>query len=128
MTGGKRRAPHTRLTYTVEVMASRFPERVPGITLLRLEPDGIHTVWEDGQGSHYPYRFLRGHCPCAMCVLEGTNQRVVFEKDVPEDVIAIDWMQVGRYAVQFLWSDAHETGIFTFQYLRELDNELRSGP
>jgi len=113
------------VTYTERMTTKQNPERVPGITLLRLEPDGIHAVWEDGHGSHYPYRFLRGNCPCAMCVLEGTNQRVVFEKDVPEDVIALDWMQVGRYAVQFLWSDAHETGIFTFQYLRHLDGELR---
>ncbi len=61
-----------------------------------------------------------------MCVLEGTDRRIVFEGDVPEDVVAINWMQVGRYAVQFLWSDAHETGIFTFKYLRELDETLRS--
>ena len=101
------------------------PERMIAITHLRLEPDGIHVVWEDGQGSHYPYRFVRGNCPCAMCVIEGTNQRVVFEKDVPEDVMAIDWLQVGRYAVQFLWSDTHETGIFTFNYLRELDEHQR---
>ena len=31
------------------------PKRVPGITHLRLEPDGIHLVWEDGQGNHFPY-------------------------------------------------------------------------
>lgn len=101
------------------------PKRVPGITHLRLEPDGIHLVWEDGQGSHFPYRFLRGNCPCAMCVVEGTSHRVVFEKDVAEDVMAIDWLQVGRYAVQLLWSDAHETGIYTFSYLRELEEHLR---
>jgi DUF971 family protein len=56
--------------------------------------------------------------------MEGTNQRVVFEKDVPEDVLAIDWMSIGRYAVQFLWSDAHETGIYPFRYLRELESVL----
>ncbi len=113
------------MAYTGHVTASDQPDRMLGITMLRLEPDGVHTVWEDGQGSHYPYRFLRGNCPCAMCVIEGTDRRVVFEKDVPEDVIAIDWMQVGRYAVQFLWSDAHETGIFTFRYLKELEQTLR---
>jgi DUF971 family protein len=95
------------------------------ITHLRLDTDGIHIVWSDGAGSQLPYRFVRGHCPCAICVLEGTNQRVVFEKDVPEDVIAVDWMAIGRYAVQFLWSDAHETGIFPFNYLIELQDKLR---
>jgi len=48
----------------------------------------------------------------------------VFEKDVPEDVVAIDWMNIGRYAVQFLWSDAHETGIYPFKYLGELESVL----
>ncbi len=105
-------------------MSSKENESPPQIKHLRLEPDGIHVVWSDGRGSAFPYRFLRGNCPCAICVLEGTNQRVVFEKDVPEDVVAIDWMNIGRYAVQFLWSDAHETGIYPFRYLRELESVL----
>jgi len=27
---------------------------------------------------------------------------------------------VGRYALQFVWSDGHSTGIYTFEYLRAL--------
>jgi DUF971 family protein len=27
---------------------------------------------------------------------------------------------VGRYALNFRWSDGHETGIYSFQYLRDL--------
>ena len=27
---------------------------------------------------------------------------------------------VGRYALNFRWSDGHETGIYSFRYLREL--------
>jgi DUF971 family protein len=27
---------------------------------------------------------------------------------------------VGRYAIQFHWSDGHSTGIYTFEHLREL--------
>ena len=39
---------------------------------------------------------------------------------VPEDVKAIDHMPVGNYATQFLWSDAHYTGLYTFRYLRSI--------
>jgi len=37
---------------------------------------------------------------------------------VPPDVTAVDSMPVGNYAVQFLWSDAHYTGLYTYQFLR----------
>ena len=85
-----------------------------------LRPDGIHIAWDDGHQSFHAHRFLRGECPCAACVHEMTGRRVVFAKDVPADVEALDWIQVGRYAVQFLWSDAHETGIYTYDLLRRI--------
>lgn len=31
-----------------------------------------------------------------------------------------DLSLVGRYALNFRWSDGHETGIYSFRYLREL--------
>jgi DUF971 family protein len=27
---------------------------------------------------------------------------------------------VGRYALQFVWSDGHSTGIYSFEYLRDV--------
>ena len=40
-------------------------------------------------------------------------------QSVPEDVRAVDHMTVGNYGMQFLWSDAHYTGIYTYQFLRQ---------
>ena len=37
------------------------------------------------------------------------------EADVPQA------LRVGRYAVQLIWSDGHQTGIYSFDYLRALD-------
>ena len=85
-----------------------------------LEDDGIHILWDDGHASFYPHRYLRGNCCCAMCVEEMTGRRRVAEEDVREDVEALDWMQIGRYAVQFLWSDTHDSGIYPFDLLRKL--------
>jgi DUF971 family protein len=42
---------------------------------------------------------------------------------VPEDVIAVDFLEVGRYALQFLWTDGHSTGIYPFNMLRRLARE-----
>ena len=85
-----------------------------------LDETGIYMKWNDGHRSHYPYRYLRGQCCCAGCVEEMTGRRRVGEQDVREDVYAADWMQIGRYAIQFLWSDTHYTGIYPFDVLRSL--------
>ncbi|MBI4199167.1 MAG: DUF971 domain-containing protein [Chloroflexi bacterium] len=87
------------------------------VTLL---PDGVHILWADGHGSTYPHRYLRAQCCCATCISETTGRRLVFLADVTADVEALDWMSVGRYALQFLWSDAHTTGIYPFTLLRQL--------
>ncbi len=87
---------------------------------IRPESDGLHILWDDGHSSFYPHRFLRGVCPCAECVEEMSGRRRVFAKDVPEDIQALDWMPVGRYAIQFLWSDAHYTGLYPFTLLRAI--------
>lgn len=69
--------------------------------------------------SVYGNRYLRGSCRCAGCVNELTGRRVIGVPQVDPDVQALDWMQVGRYALQFLWSDAHDTGIYPFTALRD---------
>lgn len=87
-------------------------------TSTELQPDGIYIDWDDGHSSCYPHRQLRGECRCAACVNELSGRRMVGYEDVPEDVQALDWMTVGRYALQFLWSDAHDTGIYPYAALR----------
>lgn len=87
---------------------------------VRLLPDGIHISWTDGHQGYHEHRTLRYECGCAECVNEMTGNRVISMSDVPKDVEALDWMQVGRYALQFLWSDFHTTGIYPFIRLRQL--------
>ena len=79
----------------------------------------ITIVWKDGHESVYPHRYLRLRCHCATCVGEGMGRHSVDPATVPEDVVALEYMPVGRYALQFLWSDAHYTGIYPFDALRE---------
>ena len=79
----------------------------------------ITIVWKDGHQSVYPHLYLRLRCHCATCVGEGMGRHSLDPSTVPENVIALEYMQVGRYALQFLWSDAHYTGIYPFDALRE---------
>ena len=73
----------------------------------------------------YAPRFLRINCPCAGCVDEMTGERILKPDMVRADVYPMAIHYVGRYALQFVWSDGHETGIYPFEYLRQLDAEQR---
>ncbi len=83
-------------------------------------PDTLRIEWQDGHESLYPVRRLRIACRCANCVEELTGRPLLREQDVPEDVRPERISPVGRYAIQIAWSDGHDTGIYSFDYLREL--------
>ena len=85
---------------------------------VELSPQGILILWKDGHRGIHPYRLLRLSCPCAQCVDEWTHMPRLDPDSVPQDISAVDHMPVGNYALQFLWSDAHYTGIYTFEFLR----------
>lgn len=95
-------------------------ESKPNLKELSIRLDGIHILWDDGHQSYYEHRYLRSQCGCAHCVSEMTGQRLVVLADIRKDVEAVEWASIGRYAVQFLWSDFHETGIYPFTTLRDL--------
>lgn len=87
---------------------------------ISLEADTVVIDWSDGRTCRYPYRELRLNCACAACVEEMTGRKLLNATAIPADIIAVDHMQVGRYALQFLWSDGHATGIYPFAMLRDL--------
>jgi len=70
--------------------------------------------------SFYRARQLRLACPCAQCVEEWTGKKLLREEQVPRDISLRSTDLVGRYALTFVWSDGHQTGIFSFDYLRQL--------
>ena len=87
---------------------------------VNLTDDAIAVRWSDGHASLYDAKYLRINCGCAECVEEWSNRKLLDPASVPADIHAEDYLMVGRYAVQFLWSDAHYTGIYPFEMLRSL--------
>jgi DUF971 family protein len=55
-----------------------------------------------------------------MCVDEMSGSRRLDSRQVPQEVQAVAYLEVGRYAYGFLFSDTHDTGIYAFTKLREM--------
>lgn len=83
-------------------------------------------IWDDGHESLYAMDMLRKECPCATCQsVRETKQnnplRVLSPTEVLPDNIELKEAElVGRYALQFRWSDGHHEGIYSFDFLRQL--------
>ena len=87
----------------------------------------LRITWADGTVCQYEAADLRRSCPCAQCVNEWTGQRVLKPETVSEELTISDLSIVGRYALNFRWSDGHETGIYSFRYLRDLCDSKDEG-
>jgi DUF971 family protein len=87
---------------------------------------GLRITWADGRICHYDAPSLRRACPCAQCVNEWTGQRVLKPEDIADELLINDIAIVGRYALNFRWSDGHETGIYSFRLLREFCEQAES--
>jgi DUF971 family protein len=86
----------------------------------RVSPTQTDVTWNDGHFSSYPSWYLRQSCPCASCVEELTGRRKILEGSIPANLQRLVVEAVGNYALNFRWSDGHSTGIYTFDYLRQL--------
>ena len=85
------------------------------------QQDGTLVIeWDDGHRSIYALQALRAACRCANCEDEWTGVRRIDPASIPADVTILDTKPVGRYGLQFSWSDGHGSGIYTFDRLREL--------
>jgi DUF971 family protein len=79
----------------------------------------LSIVWDDEIETKYIASSLRRVCPCAACVNEWTGERMLKSESVPDELTFSKMSLVGRYALNFVFSDGHDTGIFSFKYLRE---------
>lgn len=87
---------------------------------LHRDGPGIQFLWGDGVECRLLPTELRQNCPCAHCVDETTGIRVLDPDSVPSSLELKDMKPVGNYAYRCLFSDGHDTGIYTLELLREL--------
>jgi DUF971 family protein len=80
-------------------------------------PHMFRIEWNNGVVHVLTARELRLACPCASCVDEHSGRPLLDPAAVPEAIELLAAELVGRYALQFTWSDGHRTGIFSWPLL-----------
>lgn len=93
---------------------------IPALIIPLMDETALRILWDDDQISTYPFSYLRGWCPCAGC--QGHSGDRQFIKVENPQLATIK--PVGNYALNLGWHDGHDTGIYTFEFLRTLSEEV----
>lgn len=90
-------------------------------------------TWSDGSESVFPIAHLRRHSPSAdqkkLREELARNPLTVMPTGAAAGPIeAIDAELVGNYALRIRFSDGHDTGIYSWTYLQEIDPQRADAP
>jgi DUF971 family protein len=87
----------------------------------------LEIEWQDGLKSVYSISMLRAMCPCALCKQVREEEKgkkkpllQILPGNYSRPLAVVDAELVGGYALRLEWSDNHGSGIYSFQYLREI--------
>lgn len=97
---------------------------VPSEIRLHKKSRVVEIAFGDGRSFRFPFEFLRVYSPSAEVRGHGPGQEVLQTGKRDIDITALE--PVGSYAVQPVFSDGHNTGIYSWDYLYELgENQER---
>ncbi len=90
---------------------------------LKVANGNFQIVWSDEDIWTIPVTCLRDECPCAGCkgetILLHTYLPPKAEKS-PDSYMITGIKPVGGYAIQISWKDGHDTGLYSWEYLKQL--------
>ena len=81
----------------------------------------LEVAFSNGASFRIPFELLRVYSPSAEVQGHGPGQEVL--QTGKRNVLVEDLQPVGHYAVQPRFSDGHETGIYSWDYLYRLGAE-----
>jgi DUF971 family protein len=113
----------------IAAMTTPGAEPLMPVALRREGPDHLVIEWSDGKRGVLSWKQLREACPCAGCREERQKPADPFRILKPSDLVplaAVSMPRVGRYAYKIVWSDGHDTGIYTLEHLRQLCEEAEA--
>ena len=117
-----------RIRHRIEIMTTEESLQYKPEEISEFSDTALMILWSDGHESIYLYEDLREQCPCATCRQLRKNSKtgkLAFKKTIPlragpKIVKPLGIEPVGRYAYKFTWNDKHDTGIYTFEFLRNI--------
>ncbi len=84
----------------------------------------LYILWDDKTESLITLLSLRKNCPCANCEADRQNRPSSYIPLLAEAQLALVKIEpIGSYAIRLYWKDGHDSGIYTYEYLRELGAE-----
>ena len=78
----------------------------------------LSVTFDNGMSFDLSCEYLRVHSPSAEVMGHGPGQEVL--QTGKEDVTIDDVEPVGHYAIKLYFSDGHDTGLYTWDYLYDL--------
>jgi DUF971 family protein len=78
----------------------------------------LEVTFDDGRQFRFSCEFLRVHSPSAEVRGHGPGQEVLQVGKKNVEISAI--LPVGTYAVTLVFSDGHDTGIYSWDYIHDL--------
>jgi len=81
----------------------------------------LEVAFSDGREFRIPFELMRVYSPSAEVQGHGPGQEVL--QTGKREVDVVDLQSVGNYAVQPAFSDGHDTGIFSWDYLYFLGSQ-----
>jgi len=81
----------------------------------------LEISFDDGRTFELSYEFLRVYSPSAEVRGHGPGQETLQTGKQEVDILAVE--PVGQYAIQPRFSDGHDTGIYSWDYLYSLGRD-----
>lgn len=98
-----------------------MPDPVPTEIRLRTRSRLLEVTFDDGARFELPFEYLRVFSPSAEVKGHGPGEGVLVTGKSEVGIRAIE--PVGQYAVKLVFDDGHDTGLYSWKYLRELGRE-----
>jgi DUF971 family protein len=97
------------------------PSLVPVEVRMHRKSRLLELVYENGESVNLAAEYLRVYSPSAEVQGHGPGQAVLIVGKERVNVKEIE--PVGHYAIRIRFDDGHDSGLFSWQYLRELSDK-----